>query len=75
MLPQNFSGFTVLFLDNGQQQMLSRVKLVLHFVGLFLSCGKDLAESRTEILLSALDARETSYRGLHIIEHNLNIDG
>src|SRR6185369_6735058 len=56
-----------------QQQMLSRDKLVLHLVRLLLRGRKYLAQTRTEILLTALHARKTRDSGLRVVEHDRNV--
>jgi hypothetical protein len=49
--------------------MLGRNKLVLHLVGLFLRGRKYLAQARAEILLTTLNTRKTSHRGLGVIKY------
>src|SRR5882724_9463697 len=53
--------------------MFSRDELVLHLLSAFLGSGKDLRESRTEILLAALHPRESRHGCLAIILDDLNI--
>jgi hypothetical protein len=69
MLAKDLSCVTVFLFNNGQQQMLGRNKLVLHLVGLFLRGRKYLAQARAEILLTTLNTRKTSHRGLGVIKY------
>src|SRR6185369_3131655 len=57
VLAQDLAGVAVFLINDRQQQMLSRDKLVLHLVLLLLRGRKYLAQTRTEILLTALHAR------------------
>jgi hypothetical protein len=53
--------------------MLSRDILILHRLGLFLSGGEDLAQARTEILLTTLHPWKTTHRSLAIVLYDLNV--
>src|SRR6266498_3937424 len=53
--------------------MLGRDVLVLHLFGLLFRRCKYLGQARTEILLTALNARETCDRCLAIVEYYLQV--
>src|SRR6266566_1084815 len=53
--------------------MFSRDELVLHLLSAFLGRGKDLRQPGTEILLTALHARESRDGRFGIILNDLNI--
>ena len=73
MLTKNFSRFAVFLVDEGDEQMLGRNKLVLHLVRLLLRSGEHLAETRTEILLAALDARMARHGRLCVVKNDRNV--
>jgi len=73
VLAKNLASFAVLLVGNRQQEMFGRDVLVLHLFGLLLGRGKYLRKTRTEILLTALDARKTRDGCLAIIQNDLHI--
>src|SRR2546427_1624828 len=75
MLPKNLAGLSVLFLGDRNQQMVRRDKLVLYFLCLLLRGGEDLAESRAEILLTALNTWKARNGRLNIVCYDGYIDG
>ena len=73
MLAQNLSRVAVFLFDDRKQQMLGRNKLVLHLIGLLLRRRENLTQTRTEILLTTLNARETSHCRLRVVEHDRDV--
>ena len=69
MLAQDLSRFAVCLVDDRDEQMLGRNKLVLHLVCLLLRSSEDLAQARREILLSALHARKARDGCLRVVEN------
>ena len=73
VLSENFSGLTIFLIRDGEQQMLCRDVLVLHRLRAFFSSDENLAQTRAEILLPALNLGKARDSRLHIIENDLHV--
>ena len=74
VLAQDAARRAVLFVGDGEQQMLGRDVLVLHLLGLLLRRCIKLRGAWAKILLPALNFRLARNLGLEIVQDDLQVD-